>query len=816
MGLDSLLFTGHNVRERSLPPEDCTAERERYFHTKGEGADGGRLPRERTMATKSTGGGSRSHPQTKRRKNSGAGYKSSRIRTRMNWLMAAMVAGYLVVIGALAWYQLINAEVWQQRATEQQLSDTENPADRGTIYDTNMNTVVQSTTAWVISLRPDDIEEAQTELIVKRLSEVLELDEEYIRGRMAIDSPSVKLKVKADKEQKDAIYDFCYDDEGHRVVKGIDMTADTRRTYSYGSLASTVLGFTGTDNTGLSGLEAKYDVELSGVPGRVVTIKNARADEMPFEYNTLVDPQEGNSLVLTIDANIQQIVEEKLVAAVEKNQVRNRACAIMMDVNTGAVLAMATVPDYDPANYTDIADPILAAEIEQIEDSKARSEALSKAQSAQWRNKAISDAYEPGSVFKPITMSAALEEGVTYLSDNFYCGGAMVVGGLRTSCHKSAGHGAESLTMGMVNSCNCVFMTLGDRLGGSGFFKYYKAFGFTEKTGIDLPGEASPVAGVNYHKEENLNRYAHDLAVVSFGQTNTVTPIQMITAICAVSNGGYLLQPYVVAQVLDSNGNIITNNETTVKRQVISAQTSAAINDMLEATVSKGTARNCYIAGYRIGGKTGTSEKIAEQAQTGQKTYVASFCAVAPSDDPEIALLVLLDDPRGASHMGGTIAAPVAREILEEVLPYLSIDTIYSADDVKNLDTVAPNLMGKPVDEVKAILKEKGLSVRVIGDGDTVTAQTPMAGQSIPKGGKVVVTTREEGEVPLTTVPKVTGLSPREANRVLADKHLNIRYAGSGYNTSQGEAVAQNIPGGSQVAEGTVITVEFIMKGSTD
>jgi len=735
---------------------------------------------------------------------------------RMHWLLIAMAAGYLVIVGALSWYQLINAESWQQKATEQQLSDTEQPAERGTIYDANMETIVQSTTAWVVSLRPDDIKEEQTDAVVARLSEILELDEEYIRGRMALNSPSVKLKTKADKDQKDAIYSFCYNEKGELIVPGISLTADTRRTYSYGSLASTVLGFTGTDNTGLSGLEAKYDAQLSGVPGRVVTIKNARAGEMPFEYNTLVEAQEGNSLVLTIDANIQQVVEEKLMRAVEKNQVRNRACAIMMNVNTGAVLAMATVPDYDPSDYTAIADQTLAAEIELIEDSKERSEALTKAQNAQWRNKAISDAYEPGSVFKPVTMSAALEEGVTYLNDSFYCGGSMTVGGLRTSCHKSAGHGSESLTMGMVNSCNCVFMTLGDRLGGSGFFKYYKAFGFTEKTGIDLPGEASPVAGVNYHKEANLNRYAHDLAVVSFGQTNTVTPIQMVTAISAISNGGYLMTPYVVAQVLDSEGNIIVNNEATVKRQVISASTSEMINSMLEATVSKGTARNCYIAGYRIGGKTGTSEKIAEQAQTGQRTYVASFCAVAPSDDPEIALLVLLDDPRGASHMGGTIAAPVAREILEEVLPYLNIDTIYSADDVKNLDTVVPNVMGKPVDEAKTAIKDKSLDVRVIGDGDVVTAQTPMAGQSIPRGGTVVITTREEGEVPLTTVPDVTGLSPREANRVLTGRHLNIRYAGSGYNTAQGVSVSQTIPEGSSVAEGTVVTVEFIMSGSTD
>ncbi len=750
------------------------------------------------------------------KKKTSAAARSGQITGRMRVLLLGMAVLYGLVVCWLAWYQLINAEVWQKRATEQQMSDTELPAERGTIYDSNMETIVQSTTAWVVTLRPADIKEEQYDLIVTRLSEILELDEEYIEGRLAIEAPSVKLKGKANKDQKDAIYSFCYNSEGDCLVKGITLTADTRRTYSFGTMASTVLGFTGTDNTGLAGLEAKYDAQLSGVPGRVVTIKNARSGEMPFEYNTLVEAQEGNSLVLTIDANIQQIVEAELVKAVEKNQVKNRACAIMMNVNTGAVLAMAVVPDYDPANYTVLTDRTLAAEIEQIQDDKERSAALSDAQNAQWRNKAISDVYEPGSVFKPITMSAALEEGVTFYNDSFYCGGAMVVGGLRTSCHKSSGHGSESLTMGMVNSCNCVFMTLGDRLGGSGFFKYYKAFGFTEKTGIDLPGEAGLYAGVNYHKEESLNKHAHDLAVASFGQTNTVTPIQMVTAISAVANGGYLLQPYVVSQVLDSEGNIIRNNETTVKRQVISASTSEMINDMLEATVSKGTARNCYIAGYRIGGKTGTSEKIAEQAQTGQKTYVASFCAVAPSDDPEIALLVLLDDPRGPSHMGGAIAAPVARNILEEVLPYLNIDTIYSEDDVKTLETAAPNLMDKSVEEAKEIAKAKGLKVRVIGDGEKVTAQIPMSGQSIIRSGTMVISTREEGEVPLTTVPNVTGMSPSQVNRALADRHLNISYAGSGYNSSQGVSVFQKIPAGSKVPEGTVVGVEFIMSGSTD
>lgn len=767
----------------------------------------------KNAANRGAADGKRSAQGSRKKK---GGFGMGIMRKRLLALAGFMILGYIAVVGFLAWYQLINNEAWQKRATEQQLSDTELPAERGTIYDANMDTLVQSTTAWVVSLRPADVKPEQQDLVITRLAEILGLEESYIEGRLGIKATEVKLRSKADKAQKDAIMSFCYDEEGECVVPGVKLNTDTRRTYSHGTLLSTVLGFTGTDNTGLSGLEAQYDETLGGVPGRIVTVKNARSGEMPFDYNTLVEAQEGNSLVLTVDANIQQTLEKYLAEAVRLNDVRNRACGIIMNVNTGAILAMATVPDYDPANYSTIADERIAKQIAEIVDDEERSKAYDLAVNSQWRNKIISDAYEPGSVFKPITMAAALEEGEAGMNDSFYCKGFMVVGGMRTSCHKSAGHGSESLTMGMVNSCNCVFMTLGERLGGSSFFRYYKAFGFGERTGIDLPGEALPVAGVNYHTEDGLCKHPHDLAVASFGQTNTVTPIQMITAISSIANGGYLLRPYLVAQVLDSKGNIVSNTEPTVRRQVISAQTSDFVNGMLEATVSGGTARNCYIAGYRIGGKTGTSEKIAEQAQTGQKTYVASFCAIAPSDDPQIALLVLLDDPRGASHMGGTIAAPVARNVLEEVLPYLNIDTIYSKDDVKNLDTITPNLAGKTVEEAKQILKDKGLDIRIVGGEDTVREQTPKAGQSIPRSGTVVVTTRQDDEVPLTTVPDVIGMTPSQANRALRDKHLNIRLSGSGFDSSQGVAVSQSVPKNEQMEEGTVITVEFIMSGSTD
>ncbi|MBP3414206.1 MAG: PASTA domain-containing protein [Clostridia bacterium] len=744
---------------------------------------------------------------TKKKGRAGA---SKTMRQRMIVLAIGMFLLYLVVVGVMAYYQLIASEKYQQLAVDQQLSDNELPADRGTIYDRNMETLVQSAPAWAVSIRPGDVKPEQKDAIVAKLSEVLGLTEEYIRGRMELNYSEVKLKNKADKDQKDRILQFLTDPNTNEiVVPGVKLHADTKRYYFRGTLASTILGFTGTDNEGLAGLELYYDNTLSGVPGRIVSSQNAVNGKMPFEYKMLVDAQQGNSLVLTIDANIQTILEKYLSQAVKDNDVRERACGIIMNVNTGAVYGMATMPDYDPANPNEISESAMA-KIETLVGDE-RSAALSEARQAQWRNKAISDTYEPGSVFKPVTMAAALEEGLTSVNDSFYCGGGMNFGSRRISCHKSGGHGAESLTKGMMNSCNPVFMTLASRLGGSLFFKYFAAFGFTEKTGIDLPAEGVGV----YHSEDSLNKHPADLAVSSFGQTNTVSPIQMATAIAAVSNGGYLVKPHVVGQILDEDGNIVETNGTTVKRQVISGETSDIINSMLEQTVSGGTAKNGYISGYRLGGKTGTTERIAQNAATGTRTYVASYCAIAPADDPEIVMLVMLDNPQGGSHMGGTIAAPVVRNVLREVLPYLGVETIYSADDVKLIDTLTPGVVGSPISEATAKLSEKGLKIRVIGNGPNVVSQVPAAGSSIPKTGTVVVMT-DESDLVMTTVPNVLNMSPTQANTAIKNAGLNIRYSGTGYDSSQGIVTGQDIPSGQRVAQGTVITVEFIMGGATD
>ncbi len=757
-------------------------------------------------------------------------YADSTMRKRNNAILIVMFLSFVVLVGFLARYHLFERERWQQKAVEQQLQDTVLTAKRGSIYDTNMQTLVQSRTAWKVWIKKESLKPEHKDAAVQMLAEVLGLEEEYIYGRLELNYSDISLNGKADKTQKDAIEAFTTDEKGKVVVPGIYMVQDTERYYSSANtnLASTVLGFTNDSNTGAAGLELQYNDILSGVPGRQIVATNAKSDAaMPYAYKMMIDAQEGSSLVLTIDQNIQSWLEDALRQAVRDNDVRNRACGIIMNVNTGEILAMSTVPDYDPTDYRKIQDERTAAKIEAISDPKEKNAALATAQNEQWKNKCISDTYEPGSVFKPITMSAALEEGVANLNSSFYCRGYSVVNGRKIRCASANGHGSESLTKGMMNSCNPVFMELAGRIGAESFYQYFTAFGLTEKTGIDLPGEASGVM----HSQKVLGKESDTLAVCSFGQSFKITPIQMITAISAVVNGGYLVQPHIVSQTLDAEGNIVERTDSSVKRQVIAEGTSKMINAMLEQTVSGGTAKNGYIAGYRIGGKTGTSEKIEEQAETGVKAYVASYCAIAPSDKPEIAMLVLLDEPMGAAHTGGTIAAPVCRTVLSNVLPYLGIDTIYSTQDIELLDVQAPNTVDKSVSDAKNMLKDKELKARVIGSGDKVTAQIPRDGMSLPKGSTVVLYALNEEElrdaqqnadgssepwIKMTTVPDLTGMSPSAANKAVTNSNLNIRYAGTGYNSTAGLVVGQSIGEGERVAQGTVITVEFIEGGLYD
>ena len=748
---------------------------------------------------------------------------------------------------------VINKDRNQQAAASQQLKTTSIAAGRGSIMDITGETLVESAAAWVVQMEPKVIGETYTaeerEEICRTIAEILDMDYETVLRRSNMNSNTVKLTVKAGKDQKDKLQAYIIRDVYYRVVekkdkngkkykedevyfedhpelnlkheenyqyiKGVTLLNDTKRYYYHNTpIAANVLGYTNFDNEGSQGLESYYNDVLRGVDGKKLTAKNSMGGEMPFDFNSDIPAIDGNSLTLTIDANIQSILEKYLRQAVIDNDVQNRAVGIIMNVNTGAILGMSTMPDYDPEDYQTITDENVLKKIAAIEDPDEKKKATIEAQQEQWRNKAVNDTYEPGSVFKPITLAAALEEGATDMDDTFVCKGYCVIGKRRVHCARRSGHGRETLTQGLMNSCNPVFMTLGDRLGPANFYKYFKSFGLTAATGIDLPGES---AGM-YHTDEDMTSL--DLAVSSFGQSFTVTPIQMITAFAAATNGGYLVQPYIVDKVTDHNGNIVKNHQTVIRRQVVSAETSKKVCAMLEATANKGgTASNVYLSGYRIGAKTGTSQKIAKQAvlKNDKNLYVASFCAVAPIDDPEIVILVMFDEPNNPrSHSGGTIVAPVVRSILSEVLPYLGIDTIYSEDDLRLMDTLVPNITGQTRDEAVKALEEKGFNVRVIGSGDKVTGQIPTGGKSAPKSCTVVINTDGEDGIPTTVVPDLVGMSPTGVAYAVKTKGLNIRYAGTGYNSSSGLSVKQEIPAGSVVEQGTVVTVEFTVDGITD
>lgn len=760
----------------------------------------------------------------------------------------------------------------QQAAASQQLKTTTVPAYRGTIYDCNGNKLVQSAAAWIVVMDPKALSayysDAEHEEICHTISEIIDENYDTVLRRSRMNAGSVKIMKKADKDQKDKLNAYIYrdvyyytksvkDEQGdtkkvdevfftdkvmageypdikvisedeayykdiklthskeYQYIKGVSLATDTNRYYYHDTpIAANVLGYTNFDNQGSQGIEVYYDDQLRGVDGKELTAKNSMGGDMPFDFNdSKQKPINGNDITLTLDANIQTMLEKYLRQAVKDNDVQNHATGIIMNVNTGAILAMATMPDYDPADYQTVTDPVARKRISEIENDTERTKAIIEAQQDQWRNKAVNDTYEPGSVFKPITMSSALEEGVTKMDDTFVCQGYRLVGKRRIKCANRKGHGLETLTEAMMNSCNPALMELGTRLGIAKFSEYFRSYGLTAATGIDLPGES---AGL-YHAEDNMTEL--DLCECAFGQSMTVTPIQMITAFSAVINGGYLLKPYIVDNITDTNGNIVLSKQKVVKHQVISEETSAKMRVILEATANKGgTAHNVYLSGYRIGGKTGTSEKIAKQAVSKDKKslYVASFCGIAPIDNPEVAVLIMLDEPQGRLHSGGSIAAPVVRGIFSELLPYLGVDTVYSEEEAKLMDAYVPSVKGQRRSDATHTLEEKGFTVRIIGDGDTVTGQIPVGGKTAPKSCTVVLTTDSSGEVPTTTVPDLVGLSPSKVAYAVKDKNLNIRYSGTGYDSSDGLSTAQEIPAGSIVEEGTVITVEFTVAGIND
>lgn len=719
-------------------------------------------------------------------------------------LIVMVALGFGLIVVSLIRLQLVDGAELQKAAVDQQLRDTTISAQRGTIYDRNMKPLAQSATVWKVVLAPayiDKDDETLRRKLSTGLADILGLDAEDIYKRTEGTSYYDVLKTKVETDVKDRLVQFI---EENDLGNTIQLQEDYKRYYPFGSFASTILGFTGTDGQGLAGLEAYYDEYLSGTAGRLVTAKNAVGTDMPFQYEQKVEAQDGYNLVLTIDEVVQHYLEQALEEGVENNKVENRATGIVMNVKTGEIVAMAVKGDYDPNNPFVIADEEERARIAELPEEEQQ-EATSAALQAQWRNKAVSDTYYPGSVFKMVTLSMALEENVATEETTFTCTGSYVpVQGERAiNCHNTSGHGTQTLVQGTMNSCNPFFIYLGQLLGTETFFDYFEAFGFTQKTGIDLPGESQSI----YH---NRDMSLMDLAVESFGQNFSITPIQMITACAAIANGGYLVQPHVVSQIVDNDGNIIKTADTTVKRQVISEETSKRVSKILQENATSGTAKNGYVAGYRIAGKTGTSEKVGADGKVGSDNkYIASYCGFAPADDPQYAVLVFFDEPTGDSYYGSAVAGPVFAKIMEEILPYLNVETKYTEDEAGSVGVSAPNVIGKTVSEATNELTNSGLKILVKGSGDTVIAQTPDPGSSVPSGGTVVVYTDEASMNQTVTVPNFTNRSLSDVNYLAAQAGLNIKVTGA-YNSSAATARTQDYAAGEQIKPGTVITVNFV------
>lgn len=719
-------------------------------------------------------------------------------------LIVMVVLGFGLIVVSLIRLQLVDGAELQKAAVDQQLRDTTISAQRGTIYDRNMKPLAQSATVWKVVLAPayiDKEDETLRRTISTGLAEILELDAEDIYERTEGTSYYDVLKTKVETDVKDRVVQFI---EENDLGNAIQLQEDYKRYYPFGSFASTILGFTGTDGQGLAGLEAYYDEYLSGTAGRLVTAKNAVGTDMPFQYEQKVEAQDGYNLVLTIDEVVQHYLEQALEEGIANNQVENGATGIVMNVNTGEIVAMAVKGDYDPNNPFIVADEEERARIAELPEEEQQA-ATTAALEEQWRNKAVSDTYFPGSVFKMVTLSMALEENIANEETVFTCTGKYVpVQGERAiNCHNTMGHGTQTLVQGTMNSCNPFFIYLGQLLGTETFFDYFEAFGFTEKTGIDLPGESQSI----YHGRDMT---LMDLAVESFGQNFSITPIQMITACAAIANGGNLVQPHVVSQIVDNDGNIIETADTTVKRQVISEETSERVSKILQENATSGTAKNGYVAGYRIAGKTGTSEKIGADGKVGSDdTYIASYCGFAPADDPQYAVLVYFDEPTGSSYYGSAVAGPVFAKIMNEILPYLNVETKYTEDEAGSVGVSAPNVIGKTVSEATNELTNNGLKILVKGSGDTVIAQAPDPGSSVPSGGTVVVYTDEASMSQTVAVPDFANRSLSDVNYLASQAGLNIKVTGA-YNSSAATARTQDYAAGEQVKPGTTITVNFV------
>ena len=794
-----------------------------------------------------------------RRKTDAARRANQVIRTRTVLVMALLG---VVTFGAL-FLKLFNLQIrqhdeLQEKAVAQQTRSTVITASRGTIYDRNGHPLAVSATAENVFVDPKGLQQyleeqaergntevRDAEYIARGLSRILEVDEETILEKMEKTSSAYEIvKKRVDQEVADEVRKFIngeIDDEGNQLttvnddgetvlisdpdkspvrVHGVYMEPDSKRYYPNGTLAANVLGFVNNDNVGGVGLEAKYDSVLQGTAGLTITARDNNGNDMLYQYEQYYDAENGNSLVLTLDRGVQAALEKGLSSMTSKFNAAKGGTGIIMDVNSGAILAMASYPTYDPNSYGTLYDEKLQSQLdsqlaklaqnradyETEEDYQAAvSAAKSSVLSSQWRNKCIDSTYEPGSTFKPITLATALEEGVVDMNTTFNCTGSITVQGWGRpiNCSKRAGHGLQTLKVATGNSCNPAFVTMGLKIGTETYYKYLTSFGLMEKTGVDMIGE---VAGI-FADEERFNSNVVSLASYAFGQTFNVTPLELIRAQAATINGGYLYTPYAVEQILDDSGAVVDQHESVPVRQVISEETSAKVRECLEWVVSNGGGRNGQVAGYRIGGKTGTADK------TGTNDVVVSFMCFAPADDPQIIMLLTMDTPSrttGTAVFGGTMVAPAASSIMSEVLPYLGIEPEYTAEELAGADITVPNVVGMTLEDAKTRLSNAGFACTTVGDGATVTDQTPAGGAIVPNNASIILYLGAEKPDTPCTVPNVAGKSASEANKALTNAGLIMRASGATTSSSGNvHAITQDVSAGTQVPAGTVVTVQF-------
>ncbi len=716
----------------------------------------------------------------------------------------------LAVIG-LVKVQLIQGKHYKQLAEENQLRDTEIAAQRGIIYDSNMKPLAESASVWKVYIHPNKIgnDTALRETIAKKLSEILKVDyNTIIKKASTTDYNYYEIKSRVEKAEKDKVAEFCdtyrENADGTRTYyeEFIGIDPDVKRYYPYGNLASTLIGFTGTGDIGRYGLELEYDSVLTGIPGRELTAYDGSSsgNGPGLNYETVYEAKQGTSVVLTIDSTIQRYLETALENA-EKNTKARKAYAIVMDTKTGAILAMANKPDYDLNDPEKVISDIVNKKINAITDKKKKAQALSDAIQNQWSNSTVTSTYEPGSVFKVITAAASIEEGVADENTHFTCTGNIRIEDTVYNCHNTAGHGTQTLAEGLMNSCNPFFITIGQKLGIKKFYEYFEAFGFMEKTGIDLPGEVQPVEGSTYHREED--RGPVQLASTSFGQSIEVSQIQMITAINAVANGGKLMKPYIVSRLIDENGNTVSTVEPKVKRQVISEATANKVAKMMEKVVAEGTGKNAYVPGYKVAGKTGTSDKLNKVGYV-----VASFAGFAPANDPKITVIVTIDEPSDGSG-GGAVAAPVVGEVIEKTLKYMNVEPQYTKEEAKSLDTKAPNLVGKKIDDAVSVLEKNQFNVKILGNGNKVISQTPAYNKPLPQGGTVVLYTQTNVKNNTTSVPDFTGMAGYSAIYAAAEAGINIKFSGNAGINSDALAYMQGVEPGATIRYGETVTVYF-------